>query len=646
MCKRRGFHETLLSAAIDKGEDIGRWFTTRPLRTVHAESGLPRRDSRWGGGLALTTTCFLIVLSALVPSRATAQDVSGIWHGTLTFHEDWIDGANARWTQDTTTTIGPHGSASWSGTGTYQRDSYDPASGCQYHTYGEIAGGGSGGDLSVDFFYDTSANEGTYYISGGPPTGSLLDGKTTTTVSPETCPLSSPTEPHSVYAGGVNNEMQHGDGTLQVLYGTSGTGFVESWNLRRLNCDESRDSDKDGWPDCEESRQGTDPYDAGGHPEGIPPAGGGEEGGGGSPGVANPPPSPGPSSGNRGPTIPRELMACQSFPQWFIPDDDRDGVANVCDEVSFSPAPRGCKRHAHLVFIVHHSIRAAKADPRPQTNGCWTYNHVANRGGGWSVSRWTREHWVTCGNEWHSPIVDLAPGWWSYEDMLNDTLAFTLHQIKDCAAPGFWAEVRDKIAEEQRTKGRKLSSKEISKLAEGMANDQDQIQFGEPSPSSLGLVHVAFRKHVCAHPQEGRCPKKVRFLKGWERKRIREVAGADAFLNQLYDGRDYPCPKFQPRCSGHPVYTEQLYKAWNAARSRRRHVFGVGVVDITPGWGLQHSRVRRIVETLCEDARADGWLPHTRMLGVFSGKGLTRRTVTDIVAGMNKCTKRRRKRRR
>ena len=105
-------------------------------------------------------------------------------------------------------------------------------------------------------------------------------------------------------------------------------------------------------------------------------------------------------------------------------DADKDGIGNACE---VSTVQAACAVRVHVTMATFSFTGRPGTDPRPLTNGCWTYDRpIASGGGGWdrpertlgSVTWTPAELWHVCGISTSEPAHPRGRGWWSYEDFV------------------------------------------------------------------------------------------------------------------------------------------------------------------------------------------------------------------------------------
>lgn len=220
----------------------------------------------------------LLVAISAIGSPDNAQATT--WVGTAIDIEDYtqVPSDHETWHEIATTTytFSADGTGSWAGSfgGEYHSDLSE---GC---TIDQIwTGSGEGPVEPLKVSYKKTSQAWGVTATNADPHEKVPGSKVRTWAGPN------PPCKNAVEEGGWTNAVNGGSGTIpggegdQVIFGTMPDANPESnwthtrvFNLRRVPCDESYDSDGDGWPDCEESRQGTDPYNPNLGPPGEPPS--------------------------------------------------------------------------------------------------------------------------------------------------------------------------------------------------------------------------------------------------------------------------------------------------------------------------------------------------------------------------------------
>lgn len=216
----------------------------------------------------------LVVLPDATPVSADDQPTN-TWMGTvmITTHRT---SANTFDTFDelvtVTYTIPPSGPGSYSATATLHatRDGVcslvsPPVTGT--HTTSGFATGSGAGHISVTF------GSGTYLVqAGGAAPSGIVDNQGLTFTGFEDTPCEASGE-RQVYSATVPTGGAEVAGTAQQQAIAGGSSFSSdvmsttiSFAMVRTTCDESVDTDGDGFSDCEEHRQGTDPKDPTSYP--------------------------------------------------------------------------------------------------------------------------------------------------------------------------------------------------------------------------------------------------------------------------------------------------------------------------------------------------------------------------------------------
>jgi Tol biopolymer transport system component len=236
-----------------------------------------------------------------------------------------------------------------------------------------------------------------------------------------------------------------------------------------------------------------------------------------------------------------------------------------------------CRGQMHVVFAVYTGIAA------PVTNGCWSWNRVApnadgggNRPGPW---RW-------CGNRWAEPKQRVQPGYWVFDDIALGG-----------AAPALLGS----------------HTRDVNRCAE--------LENKTKPETSTGWVFTAYRNFVISNGRyvpRGQ-PGSPVLMAPTDLAGLRDLAGADRFFFQLYDGADWGCSKApNPNCAlltlrggsrvaiPHPILTEPLYDAWNKARNPAGRHRLIGQLDVTSG--VPAAKVKEAVLRLCRASLADGFI--------------------------------------
>lgn len=446
-----------------------------------------------------------------------------------------------------------------------------------------------------------------------------------------------------------------------------GDFLTDQQELSRPTDPNYEDSDRDSLNDGLETLNGTDPQDPDTDRDCA------EDAVDAQPTVGLPRLSCAPIADDDADGIPNAVDNCRNTSNADQADRDRDGVGTACDEPISSVAQ--CKARLHLTFAVNHSISTGASDPRPRTNGCWTYDHPTPHGGGFfGNDNQSREHWTFCGNlGLPTLLAEDATAGDAFVTIRPDSTELPLqirrgdnltieeefvavadsydensmsniiplveplvasHPVgtsilisippNNPAQPGWW--MYDDITNPPTPADYDTATyTRFRGCAEAATTPRDTSP--SAAASTRGYVSTAFRAR-------GRAIAPV-WLTSAQQAAIRAASGADVFFAQLYDSPDFGG-------GSNPVSTPALVRAWQRANGSP----GIGVIDITMAAPRD---IRGAIRTLCADTlRIRTPSPNlvayesVRGISIYEGAAaggtLTGDRLAAIVTAMNACT--------